>query len=144
MMPGGPLGPAPGAGLRTGERVERIRAWVEALTTALEGGDLDAAMRGFAVECSWQPGPFVEAARGKAAIRALLAARLATMPRLDTRAEILGAGATYGVVHWSLSWGDRGPGERADGLLLVALDPMGRGSAVREWTVEDGRPLEAP
>jgi limonene-1,2-epoxide hydrolase len=121
-----------------------VRAWVEALTGALETGDLDAAMRGFAVECSWQPGPFAEAARGKAAIRALLAARLATMPGLDTRAEILGAGATYGVVHWSLAWGGRAPGERADGVLLVALDPMGRGSAVREWTVEEGRPLETP
>jgi limonene-1,2-epoxide hydrolase len=137
MMPGGPLGPAPGAGLRTGERVERIRAWVEALTTALEGGDLDAAMRGFAVECSWQPDPFHEPVRGKTAIRTLLVTRLAAMPGLDTRAEILGAGATFGIVHWALSWGERGTGERADGVLLVALDPMGRASAIREWTVED-------
>lgn len=144
MMARGPVGPGPGAPQGSADRVERVRAWVEAFTTALEAGDLDAAMRGFAVECSWQPGPFVEAARGKAAIRALLAVRLATMPRLDTRAEILGAGATYGVVHWSLTWAGRGPGERADGVLLIALDPMGRGSAVREWTVEDGRPLGAP
>lgn len=134
-MMGLPVPPGPPRG--AADRVERVRAWVEAFTLALEAGDPDAAMRGFAVECSWQPDPFREPARGKAAIRALLAARLATMPGLDTRAEILGAGATYGVVHWALAWGDRGPGERADGVLLVALDPMGRASAVREWTVED-------
>lgn len=144
MMPGGPLRPGLGGSGAAGERVERVRAWVEAFTGALEAGDLDAAMRGFAVECSWQPDPFTEASRGKAAIRELLAARLAAMPHLDTRAEILGAGATYGVVHWSMTWGERRPGERADGVLLVALDPMGRGSAVREWTVADGRPLDAP
>lgn len=137
MMPGGPLGPSFGGPRGAGDRVERVRAWVEAFTVALEAGDLDGAMRGFAVECSWQPGPFADAVRGKAAIRSLLAGRLAAMPALDTRAEILGAGATYGVVHWSLGWGARGPGERADGVLLVALDAMGRCSAVREWTVED-------
>jgi ketosteroid isomerase-like protein len=122
------------------ERVERVRAWVEAFTTALEAGDLDAVERLFAVECSWQPGPFSPAARGRSAIRAHLAARLATMPGLDTRAEILGAGATYGVVHWTLAWGvvdgEERPG-RADGVLLVALDPMGRGAAVREWTLDE-------
>jgi hypothetical protein len=134
-MMGLPVPPGPPRG--AADRVERVRAWVEALTVALEAGDPDAALRGFAVECSWQAGPFSEAVRGKAAIRDLLAARLAAMPGLDTRAEILGAGATYGVVHWALSWGERGPGERADGVLLVALDPMGRASAVREWTVED-------
>lgn len=143
-MPGGPLGPGFGGPRASGDRVERVRAWMESFTVALEAGDLDAVMRGFAVECSWQPDPFTEAARGRAAIRALLGARLATMPGLDTRAEILGAGATYGVVHWSLTWGGRGFGERADGVLLVALDPMGRGSAVREWTVQEERPLETP
>lgn len=129
--------PPPGPPRGSGDRVERVRAWVEAFTVALEAGDLEAALRGFAVECSWQPGPFTEAVRGKAAIRALLTERLASMPGVDTRAEILGAGATYGVVHWSIAWGARGPGERADGVLLVALDAMGRCSAIREWTVEE-------
>ena len=127
----------PGPPRSAADRVERVRAWVEAFTVALEAADLDAIGRLFAVECSWQPGPFVPAAQGRAAIRELLAARLAGMPGLDTRAEILGAGATYGVVHWTLTWGARGAGEQADGILLVALDPMGRGSAVREWTVAD-------
>jgi hypothetical protein len=118
------------------DRVERVRGWVEGFTAALEAGDLDAVERLFAVECSWQPGPFAAILRGRAPIRAHLATRLAAMPGLDTRAEILGAGATYGVVHWALAWGDAGVG-RADGILLVALDPMGRAAAVREWTVDD-------
>ena len=126
---GGPRTPA--------DRVERVRAWVEAFTTALEAGDLDAAERLFAVECSWQPGPFAPVLRGRVPIRAHLAARLAGMPHLDTRAEILGAGATYGVVHWSLTWDGDGTERRADGILLVALDAMGRGAAVREWTLDD-------
>ena len=76
-----------GAPRTPADRVERVRAWVEAFTVALEAADLDAIGRLFAVECSWQPGPFVPAAQGRAAIRELLAARLAGMPGLDTRAE---------------------------------------------------------
>jgi hypothetical protein len=124
---GGPRTPA--------DRLERFRAWVEAFMVALESGDLDSVGRLFAIECSYQAGPFAPELKGRAAIRAHLAERLAAMPGLDTRAEILGVGSTYGMVHWSLSWGGRGPAERADGILLVALDPMGRGSAVREWTI---------
>ena len=116
------------------ERVERVRAWVEALTSALETGDLDAMGRLFAVECSWQPGPFATVLRGRAAIREHLATRLAGMPGLDTRAEILGAGATHAVIHWSLTWG--GDDGRADGILVVAFDAMGRGAAVRESTLQ--------
>ena len=119
------------------DRLERFRAWVESLTDALESGDLDAAGRLFAIECSWQPGPFASALRGRAAIRAALEPRLAAMPDLETRAEILGVGSTYAVVHWTLTWGARGTGEHADGVLLVALDPMGRCSAVREWTLDE-------
>ena len=123
------------------ERMERVRAWVESFTLALEGGDLDALGRLFAIECSWQPGPFVPALQGRAAIRGHVEGRLAAMPGLDTRAEVLGAGATYAVFHWALGWGARGAGERADGVLLVALDPMGRCAAIREWTL--GEPLPA-
>lgn len=122
------------------ERMERVRAWVESFMVALESGDLDALGRLFAVECSWQPGPFTPALQGRAAIRAHVTERLATMPGLDTRAEVLGAGSTYAIVHWTLGWGTRGAGERADGVLLVALDPMGRCAAIREWTLGEPPP----
>ena len=123
------------------DRVERIRAWVESLTAALEAGDLDAVGRLFAIECSWQAGPFAPVLRGRAAIRAALETRLAAMPGLDTSAEVLGAGSTYAVVRWTLTWGARGAGEHADGVLLVALDPFGRGAAIREWTLTEPLPV---
>ena len=122
------------------DRLERFRAWVESFTRALESGDVDGLARLFAIECSWQPGPYTPALQGRAAIRAHVEARLATMPGLDTRAEILGVGATYAVVHWMLQWGARSAGEHADGMLLVALDPMGRCSAIREWTLGEPPP----
>ena len=122
------------------ERMERVRSWLESLTLALESGDMDALGRLFAVECSWQPGPFAPALQGRAAIRAHMEGRLAAMPGLDTRAEILGVGSTYAVAHWTLSWGARGAGQHADGMLLVALDPMGRCAAIREWTLDEPLP----
>ncbi len=122
------------------ERMERVRAWVESFTLALESGDLDALGRLFAIECSWQPGPFAPVLQGRAAIRAHAEGRLAAMPGLDSRAEILGVGSTYAIAHWALTWGARGPGDRADGVLLVALDPMGRCSAIREWTLDERLP----
>ena len=123
------------------DRLERFRAWVESLTVALEAADLDGVGRLFAIECSWQAGPFAPAIRGRAAIRAALEPRLRAMPGLETSAEILGVGATYAVVHWTLAWGARRVGEHADGVLLVALDPLGRCSAVREWTLDEPLPV---
>jgi hypothetical protein len=119
------------------ERVERFRAWLEAFTGALETGDLDALGRLFAVECSYRAGPFTPALRGRSAIRAHFDVRLPGMPGLSSRAEVLGVGATYGMARWQLSWDaePRVPAE-ADGILLVALDPTGRCSAVREWSIE--------
>ncbi len=116
---------------------ERARAWMETLTLGLETGDLDAVGRGIGVRGTWQPGPFAPSLRGRAAILEHLAGRLASVPELSTRAEILGASATHLVAHWTLAWRGGGPGERADGVLLVALDAMGRAAAVREWTLAD-------
>ncbi len=119
------------------DHLERARAWMETLTVGLETGDLDAVGRGIGVRGTWQPGPFAPSLRGRAAILGHLAARLGSMPALSTRAEILGASATHLVAHWTLAWRGGGPGERADGVLLVSLDPMGRAAAVREWTLAD-------
>ena len=62
------------------------------------------------------------------------------MPGLSIVAEVLGAGATYGMAHWTLTWAGDSSGSRADGILLVALDPTGRGAAIREWTLAEGAP----
>lgn len=125
------------------DRLERFRAWMEAFTSGLETGDLDAVGRLFAVECSYQAEPFGTALRGRAAIRDHLTGRLAAMPGVATRVEILGVGTTFGMAHWSLAWGAQAEGERADGVLLVALDAMARCTAVREWTITDVAAPEA-
>ncbi|MFN8620971.1 MAG: nuclear transport factor 2 family protein [Chloroflexota bacterium] len=135
----GPLGPPRSAA----ERAERFRAWLVTFTSALEAADLDGVARCFAVECSWQPAPFDPPLRGKAAIREHAAGRFGARAGLAIRAEILGVGATYNVVHWALTWGSGEPGEHADGILLVALDAMGRASAIREWNVEEEAPAAA-
>ena len=102
-MIGGPQTPA--------DRLERFRTWLEAFTGALERGDLGALDRAFAVQCSWQPGPFAPALRGRGAIRRHVGAWLVERPGLATRAEVLGVGATYGnrqVWQFAAGWqGDR-------------------------------------
>jgi hypothetical protein len=121
-------------------RAERFRAWVEAFTGSLESGRLDALDQLFAIECGYQPTPFAPTLRGRRAIREHLAAGWGALPGLSTRAEILGVGATYGIAHWRLRWeGDeRVRAGEADGVLLVALDAMGRCTAVREWSLGRG------
>ena len=131
-MIGGPPTPA--------GRLERFRAWIESFTGALEAGDLDRLGTLFAVECSWQPGPFTPVIKGRTAIRAHVERWLPHMPGLGTRVEILGVGTTYAVARWTLTWGRGGVGEHADGVLLVALDPTGRCSAIREWTLGEPPP----
>jgi hypothetical protein len=131
----------------TSDRIERFRGWVEAFTAALETSDLDAFDRLFAVEATYRPGPYHAVLRGRRAIRGYFAAMLPELPGLSTTAEILGVGRTYGVTHWRLAWaaapGSARSAGSADGILLVALDPMGRCTAVREWSVEGEGPPDA-
>ncbi|MFO1541343.1 MAG: nuclear transport factor 2 family protein [Chloroflexota bacterium] len=120
--------------------MERARAWVAAYADALEAGDGSALAQAFAIECTWQPGPFAAPERGRRAVVAALLARAGRAPGLAIRAEMLGAGATYAVVHWRLGWAGAVPDE--DGILLVALDVTGRCSALREWSTADpGAPV---
>lgn len=124
-----------GAPRNPADRMERARAWVAAFADALEAGDAAGLAGAFAVECTWQPGPFAAPERGRRAIAAALLARAGRAPGLAIRAEVLGAGATYAVAHWRLTWGGAVPDE--DGVLLVALDVTGRCSALREWSAAD-------
>lgn len=121
---------------RTGaERMERARAWLAGVADALERGDAETLAQAFAIESTWQPGPFLAPERGRRAIVAALLARAGQAPGLAIRAEVLGAGATYAVAHWRLTWGGAAPDE--DGVLLVALDVTGRCTALREWAAAD-------
>jgi hypothetical protein len=125
----------------TGERVERFRAGLEAFGDALERGDAERAAGLFVLDASWRPGPFDPVLRGRAAIRAHLEQLVAARPAMVTRGRALGMGATYGVAHWVAAWEgtDSGTGERgpmtSDGVVLVAFDPLGRCTSLREWSV---------
>jgi hypothetical protein len=142
----------PGEGAGTAARVERFRAWLEALGDALESGDAAAAERLFVLEATWRPGPFAPPLRGRRAIRAHLESLIAQRAGVAIRGRALGMGATYGVAHWVAAWpvesparwDDPGTGDEralservADGIMLVAFDPMGRCTSLREWSVEE-------
>lgn len=142
------LGQAAGAG--AADRIERWRSWLESFASALETGDLTAIDRLFAVETSYQAGPFSPLLRGRRSIRSYWETVLADRAGLAISAEALGVGATYAVAHWTLTWGTGGDsaarsggesptssGRTADGMILAAFDPMGRCSSFREWTLTD-------
>ena len=134
-----------GAGSRTGERVERFRAWLEALAEALEGADLTACDRLFALEASFRPGPFEPVLRGRRRIRAHLEAQLADRGTVAVSARALGVGATYGVAHWVVGWSADGVDRLEDSVFLVAFDPLGRCTSLRSWSaVGEGKAPGAP
>jgi hypothetical protein len=121
------------------DRVERFRAWVEAYANALEGGDLDALDRLFAVEATYRPGPFSAIVRGRRAIRSYLETVLADRPGLAVQARALGVGSTYAIAHWVAAWEAPQGDAVADAIMLAAFDPFGRCTSLREWSVTGNR-----
>jgi hypothetical protein len=126
------------APVRGGDRVERFRAWLEEFATALEAGQLPALDRLFAIEATYRPGPFTAVLQGRRAIRGYFETLLAGRSSLSINAQVLGVGSTYGIAHWVSGWKAADVDSAADGILLVALDPFGRCTSLREWSVSDG------
>jgi hypothetical protein len=122
---------------RGGDRVERFRAWLEEFATALETGQLAALDRLFAIEATFRPGPFAAVLRGRRAIRGYYETLLAGRPSVSINAQVLGVGATYGIAHWVSGWKAGDADAVADGIMLVALDPFGRCTSLREWSVNE-------
>jgi hypothetical protein len=112
--------------------VERFRYWLQGLAEALETKDLAAVDRLFVLQATYQPAPFVETIRGRRAIREAFGTRIGEAEGLAIRAEVLGMGSTYGIAHWIFEW--KGAGG-SDGILLVAFDPLGRCTSLREWSL---------
>jgi hypothetical protein len=134
-----------GAGSRAADRVERFRAWLEALAEAMETADLAALDRLFALEASYRPGPFEPVLRGRHAIRAHFGAQLAERGTVAVSARALGVGTTYGVAHWVVGWSAGGRDRMDDGVLLAAFDPLGRCTSLRSWSaVGEGKAPSAP
>lgn len=122
----------------TAARIERFRAWLEAYAQALEDGDPVTAASLFVLGATYRPDPFATGLSGRPAIQAHLEALIAERPGMLIRARALGMGSTYGVAHWVAAWPAADGGDDqgvSDGLLLVAFDPLGRCTSLREWSI---------
>lgn len=115
------------AGSRT--QLEAFSSWLNGFGDAWEAADADAAAGMFTVGATLQPTPFDELVRGRRAIREYFAALFLSHFKASFAAQVLGAGDTYGVAHWSVAAGER----VRDGVLVVALDNRGRCTSLRQW-----------
>lgn len=103
--------------------------WLTRFGDAWEAGDADAAGALFAVGATFQVTPFAELIRGRRAIRDQFQTDFAKWSRASFSAQVLGAGDTYGVAHWRVASRD----QAKDGVLVCALDDLGRCTSLRQW-----------
>lgn len=124
--------------LRGSPRLESFSRWLAEFGDAWEAADADAMAALFTVGATLQPTPFAELLRGRRQIRDFLAEQLAGSEDIHFRAQVLGAGDTYGVAHWRTSYrlavDGAEPVERVrDGILVCALDALERCTSLRQW-----------
>ncbi|MEP7361562.1 MAG: nuclear transport factor 2 family protein [Chloroflexota bacterium] len=128
---------------RTSGRVEAFTGWLTALGDAWEAGDPTALGALFTVGATFAPDPFADVVRGRRGIVAWFSDVFITWPHATFAAQVLGAGDTYGVAHWSAATAERA----LDGMWVVALDARGRCESLREWSSgapDKGRISAAP
>ncbi len=115
--------------------LEAFRAWLTAFGDAWERADADALAALFAPAATIQPAPFAERVRGRQQISDHWQAELAGLADVRFAGQVLGAGDTYGIAQYRLSYrvGDAGPSRMRDGILLAALDERGRCTSLRAW-----------
>jgi ketosteroid isomerase-like protein len=115
--------------------LDAFKAWLEAFGDAWEATDHEAMAELFTLGATMQPTPFAELIRGRRQIGEHWRAELAGLHEVHFRAQVLGAGDTYGVAQFRVSY--RLPGEEParlrDGILLAALDERGRCTSLRSW-----------
>jgi ketosteroid isomerase-like protein len=114
---------------RSGSRLDEFSRWLTAFGDAWEAGDADAVAALFTAGATLQPTPFLELVRGRRAIRDHFAGLYASWPGASFAAQVLGAGDTYGIAHWSVSSGSRA----RDGVMVAAFDGRGRCTSLRQW-----------
>ena len=115
--------------VRSRTQLEAFTGWLTAFGDAWEAGDADAAAGLFTVGATLQATPFSELVRGRREIRGYFNDLFVSRFDGSFAAQVLGAGDTYGVAHWSAAWAD---GVR-DGVLVAALDTRGRCTSLRQW-----------
>lgn len=119
--------------------LESFGGWLRAFGDAWEGTDPQAMAALFALGASMQPTPFGDLLRGRRLIGEHWTSELAGLRQVHFRAQVLGAGDTYGVAHFRVSFVAReaGPPRVRDGVLLVALDERGLCTSLRSWWHQD-------
>jgi ketosteroid isomerase-like protein len=115
--------------------LEGFASWLTAFGDAWEATDAEAMAALFAPGATIQPTPFAELIRGRQLISEYWQAELSELRGVQFRAQVLGAGDTYGVAHWRVSFtvGEGAPARVRDGILLAALDERGLCSSLRAW-----------
>jgi len=112
-----------------GTALDRFSSWLTRYGDAWEAADAGRLSDLFAAGATYQPTPFHDLVRGRAAIVEVFAALLEELPGVSFAAQVLGVGDTYGVAHWRAASSDRA----IDGILLAALDGRGRCESLRTW-----------
>ena len=135
--------------IRGSPRLESFSRWLADFGDAWERADADGMAALFVVGATLQRTPFTELLRGRRQIRDYLAEQLAGAQGIEFRAQVLGAGDTYGVAHWRASYRLALPGVEPvqrvrDGILICALDERGRCTSLRQWWHETDEALPAP
>lgn len=129
-------------------RLELFSGWLTALGDAWEAADADAMAALFVVAATFQPTPFADLLRGRREIRDHFADVVAGLEQISFRAEVLGAGETYGVAHWRtagmIAVLPGAPVSRVrDGIMVCAIDGRGRCTSLRQWWHETEEPPQA-
>jgi hypothetical protein len=118
--------------------LDSFRGWLEAFGDAWEAADVKRMSELFALGATMQPTPFAELLRGRRLIGDYWRAELAGLHEVQFRAQVLGAGDTYGVAHFRVSFatGEGSTQRLRDGVLLAALDERGLCASLRLWSHE--------
>jgi len=120
--------------------LETFAGWLTAFGDAWEATDAHRLAALFALGASMQPDPFAELIRGRRQIAHHWAGELEAMRDVHFAAQVLGAGDTYGVAHFRVTFAAserRAAGVR-DGVLVAALDARGLCTSLRMWWHESG------
>jgi ketosteroid isomerase-like protein len=122
-------------GGRPAPLLESFAAWLSAFGDAWEHADPDEMAALMALGATFQPTPFDDLLRGRPAIREHWRAQFTALRGVQFRAQVLGAGDTYGVAHWRVSFtsGERSTESVRDGVLLAALDGRRLCTSLRAW-----------
>jgi hypothetical protein len=121
--------------MRQPPRLDAFASWLAAFGDAWEATDAEVMAALFTLGATIQLSPFAELVRGRRLIREHWQAELDGLAEVHFRAQVLGAGDTYGIAHWRVSFVARA-GEAArlrDGILLAAFDGRGQCTSLRLW-----------